>query len=101
MSKRDLPPLAAIDPAEAWKPWKPDDVNPWDLKWAGHVYRRLAFSPSWAELQQALRDGHEATLERLLSGGPGQDEFEADVDYAGRGLSENTQGSTLLEYQEM
>src|SRR5207249_2413733 len=65
MSKRDLPPLAAIDPAEAWKPWKPDDANPWDLKWAGHVYRRLAFSPTWAESQQALRDGHEATLERL------------------------------------
>src|SRR5205807_1303161 len=69
-------PLAAPDPAEAWRPWQPDERHPWDLKWAGHVYRRLAFSPNWAELQQALKDDPEATLERLLRGGPGQEGFE-------------------------
>ena len=37
-----LPPLEKLDPAEAWKPWRPDAKDPWDLRWAGHLCSRFA-----------------------------------------------------------
>jgi len=66
-----LPPLDKVDPAQAWQPWQPSDKEPWDLKWAGHLYRRAAFGGSPAELKSAVEKGHAATLDLLLSGQPG------------------------------
>lgn len=90
-----------IDPLDAWKPWKPGPSNPWDLKWAGHLYRRAAFSASWGELQQAVRDGLDKTLERLLPPASSGDEFDLLVDDAARGLSLNSRNDTLAEYQAL
>jgi uncharacterized protein (DUF1800 family) len=73
-------PLAKLDPARAWRPWKPDARQPWDLKWAGHLYRRAAFGATWDELQRARREGPEKTIARLLAGAPGQDEFDQLMD---------------------
>jgi hypothetical protein len=73
-------PLTEIDPVEAWKPWRPDPGNPWDLKWAGHLYRRAAFGATWAELQTAVQEGPEETLRKLLAGGEGQAEFDRLMD---------------------
>jgi uncharacterized protein (DUF1800 family) len=83
MSKSALTPFAQLDPAEAWKPWKPDQ---WNLKWAAHFYRRAAFGAppydmekpdqsTWSGLQQAVKQGFDATLEQILAGGPGLAEF--------------------------
>lgn len=90
-----------IDPVEAWKPWKPEAANPWSLKWAGHLYRRAAFAASWPELQQALRDGPDKTLERLLTPGKDVEEFDELVDDTTRGLSLNRTNETLTEYQAL
>jgi hypothetical protein len=60
----------ALDPVEAWKPWEPDAKHPFDLKAAGHLYRRAAFGGSLAELRQAVKQGPAATLDRLLDGEP-------------------------------
>ena len=38
-----LPPLDKLDPAEAWTPWTPSAEEPWNRKWAAHLYRRAAF----------------------------------------------------------
>ena len=54
------------DPAWAWAPYVPDAKRPWDLRRAGHLYRRAAFGASWGQLQQALRDGPARTVDRLL-----------------------------------
>ncbi len=78
MANTQLPPLEKVDPAEAWKPWEPDAGQPWDLKWAGHLYRRAAFGAPLAELREAVRKGHAATLDLLLQGNPqaaARDEF--------------------------
>jgi uncharacterized protein (DUF1800 family) len=72
--------LSQLDPAEAWKPWAPDRKNPWDLKWAGHLYRRAAFGATWDELQASVQDGLDATLDKLLTGGPGQADFDQLMD---------------------
>ncbi|HUT12135.1 MAG TPA: DUF1800 domain-containing protein [Thermoguttaceae bacterium] len=55
-----------IDPDWAWAPYKPDTQRPWDLRRAGHLFRRAAFGADWGQLQQALADGPQRTVDRLL-----------------------------------
>jgi uncharacterized protein (DUF1800 family) len=57
-----------LDPKTAWAPYQPSAQNPWDLRKAGHLYRRAAFGGNWTELQQAVKDGPEQTLDRILAG---------------------------------
>jgi uncharacterized protein (DUF1800 family) len=63
----------------AWEPYKPSDGDPWDLKKVGHLYRRAAFGASWADLEAGLKDGPDKAIDRLLQGGPGQDEFDKET----------------------
>ena len=50
-------------PVEAWRPWEPDAKNAWNLKWAGHLFRRAGFGANYSELREAIRRGLPATLE--------------------------------------
>jgi hypothetical protein len=68
MHETDLLTLDEVDPGRAWEPWQPDKVEPWNLKWAGHLYRRAAFGASRAMLQKAVADGYAATIDRLIKG---------------------------------
>jgi uncharacterized protein (DUF1800 family) len=81
-----------IDPKEAWKP---APAERWNLKWAAHLYRRAAFgvpprkddereATSWDLLSRAVKQGREASIEELLSGGPGQDAFAKLLDSLGQ-----------------
>jgi len=54
------------DPAWAWAAYQPDARRPWNLAQAGHLYRRAAFGADWNQLQQALSDGPQRTLDKLL-----------------------------------
>ena len=54
------------DPQWAWAAYQPDDRRPWNLALAGHLFRRAAFGASWDQLQQALSDGPQRTVDRLL-----------------------------------
>jgi uncharacterized protein DUF1800 len=55
-----------VDPQWAWKPFDPCAKQPWNLRWAGHLYRRAAFGATWKQLQQALADGPQKTVDHLL-----------------------------------
>jgi uncharacterized protein (DUF1800 family) len=54
------------DPVWAWSTYKPDAQRPWNLAQAGHLYRRAAFGATWDQLQQALSDGPQRTIDKLL-----------------------------------
>ena len=54
------------DPARAWATYQPDARRPWNLARAGHLYRRAAFGADWSRLRQALSDGPQPTIDRLL-----------------------------------
>ena len=54
------------DPHWAWAAYEPDADRPWNLARAGHLYRRAAFGASWEQLQQALSDGPQRTIDKLL-----------------------------------
>ncbi len=70
MSSSALPPLNELDPVKEWQPWRPSDKDPWNLRWAGHLYRRAGFGASNARLREAVGQGFEATLDRLMQGPP-------------------------------
>jgi len=54
------------EPGWAWAAYRPDAQRPWNLAQAGHLYRRAAFGASWEQLQQALADGPQQTIDKLL-----------------------------------
>ncbi len=54
------------DPGWAWAAYEPDTRRPWNLALAAHLYRRAAFGADWKQLQQALADGPQRTIDRLL-----------------------------------
>ena len=67
MAKPSLPPFDQLDPTAEWAPWKPAPDRPWDARWAAHLYRRAAFGPTRDELKQAVGDGMDATVDKLLA----------------------------------
>jgi uncharacterized protein (DUF1800 family) len=67
MSKADLPPLEKLDPTEAWAPWKPDAKDPFNAKWAAHLYRRAGYGPTLVELKEAVSAGLDSTFEKMLA----------------------------------
>ena len=58
--------------ADPWAPYEPDDTAPWDLRRVVHLHRRAGFAATWAEIRRDLKDGPEASVERLLEGRAGQ-----------------------------
>ena len=62
------PPIDKVDPARAWQPWEPGAKDPFNLKWAGHLFRRAGLGTSLDELRTAVEKGLDATLARLLDG---------------------------------
>jgi uncharacterized protein (DUF1800 family) len=54
------------DSGWAWAEYEPDAKRPWNLAQAGHLYRRAAFGASWDQLQQALSDGPQRSIDKLL-----------------------------------
>ncbi len=41
---------------------------PWDLRRVVHLHRRAGFAATWAEIQRDLKDGPEASINRVLAG---------------------------------
>ncbi|HTK77461.1 MAG TPA: DUF1800 domain-containing protein [Gemmataceae bacterium] len=82
-----LPPLDTLKPDDAWQPWTPDARQPWDLKWAAHLYRRAAFGATLDELRAAVPDGFPVTLERLLSGSLNQSDLDTLIARSGESIS--------------
>jgi len=72
-------PLNRIDPADAWKPWRPTATDPWGRKWAAHLYRRAAFGANREELIEAEQLGPDGTLDLLLHGRPEAVELAATL----------------------
>lgn len=72
-------PLRSMDLAWAWAAYQPDGKNPWNRELAAHLYRRTAFAATWAQLEEAVAAGCQATVDRLIAGGPETESFYADA----------------------
>ncbi|HZU36493.1 MAG TPA: DUF1800 domain-containing protein [Gemmataceae bacterium] len=89
------PPLEQLDPTHAWEPWQPGPGDPWNLRWAGHLYRRAGFGPSLAELREAVRRGPAWTLDHLLHAQPGAAEREQTLTALGDEVAKQNDVSSL------
>jgi uncharacterized protein (DUF1800 family) len=95
MPRIALPPLSQTDAARAWEPWEPTPADPWNLKWAGHLYRRAAFGAPLAELRQAVARELPATLDHLLRGDSQAEARDRFLASAGAGIARQNDGSPL------
>lgn len=87
--------IETIDPAEAWQPAVAEQ---WNLKWAAHLYRRAAFGyppasffggeSAGESLRIAVEQGIDASVEQLLAGGSGRQEFDELMDQIGRHIAD-------------
>jgi uncharacterized protein (DUF1800 family) len=55
-------------PANVWAPYLPDEHALWNLRRVVHLHRRAGFAATWSELQRDLKDGPQASIDRLLQG---------------------------------
>ena len=90
-----LPRLDDVNPARAWEPWKPDDNQRFDLRWAGHIYRRAAFGGTLDELRRAVKDGPDATVDRLLKGDPAAESYEPLIAASGASIAQSGDEASL------
>jgi uncharacterized protein (DUF1800 family) len=51
-----------------WVPYAPDDKMPWNLQRVVHLHRRAGFAATWSEIHRDLKDGPQASIDRLLNG---------------------------------
>ncbi len=84
MVRQLLPSLNQLDPQHEWQAWQPDAKQPWDRKWAGHLYRRAAFGANFDELRLAEKRGLQTTLDLLLQGEPDCDDLLPSLLTAGQ-----------------
>ncbi len=68
------------NPDWAWAAYQPNAKRPWTAAWAGHLYRRAAFGATIEMLETALREGPQATVDRLVHPSPDAAQFEAAMD---------------------
>jgi uncharacterized protein (DUF1800 family) len=64
-------------PAEAWLPYKPSDVAPWNRQRVVHLHRRAGFAATWTEIERDLTDGPQAAVDRLIKPNPDRERVES------------------------
>jgi len=79
-----MPDTPRIDPVGAWERYRPDRERPWDIKRVGHLYRRSGFGATHVELEEGVRGGVDAAIDRLLDARP-----SADLDAAWETLKQS------------
>src|SRR5438105_2576978 len=90
-----LPSLDRVEPARAWQPWRPDDNQPWSIRWAGHLFHRAAFGGTLDGVRRAVKDGPEATLDRLLGGDPDAKSFDSLLTDTGASIAKGGDETAL------
>ncbi len=88
----------AIDPTWAWRAYRPTRQNPWDLKKAGHLFRRAGFGASLAELKQAVQDGPGRAITKILRGGEGQAAFEQQASSLTASIKSTNNGQLMTAW---
>src|SRR5436309_12212618 len=49
-------------------PFEPTEADPWDRRKVAHLYRRAGFGANWAELEDGVKLGPKACVDRVLGG---------------------------------
>lgn len=71
---------ADASPEWAWAAYQPSDQCPWSPAWAGHLFRRAGFGAMQGQLTRAVREGPQATVDRVLKPAGDVASFNRDHD---------------------
>jgi uncharacterized protein (DUF1800 family) len=75
------------DTVGPWAPCIPSADAPWNLRRVVHLHRRAGFAATWGEIQRDLKDGPQASVDRVLTGKAATDgvpeEFHKTADLLG------------------
>jgi uncharacterized protein (DUF1800 family) len=67
-----------------WAQYRPSADAPWNRRRVVHLHRRAGFAAIWPQIERDLRDGPEASIDRLLKGNArdisSPDEFQKTAD---------------------
>jgi len=91
----DTTSLERLDPADAWRPWEPDTKTPFDLKWAGHLYRRATFGATYDQLRESVKLGLPKTLDRLMNGEEGHEDRREFLERSGELIARKDNANQL------
>jgi len=84
-----------LDPDWAWAPYQPSPERPWNLALAAHLYRRAGFGANWGQLQKALADGPQKTINSLLAPETDVDAFNLTYDEYDRSVGRSESADEL------
>jgi uncharacterized protein (DUF1800 family) len=79
--------------ADSWSPYTPDATAPWDLRRVVHLHRRAGFAATWGEIRRDLKDGPQASMDRVLAGKAATDGLPADFRKTAELLGESAAAS--------
>src|SRR4051812_23540336 len=72
---------------DSWASYTPGPEAPWNLRRVVHLHRRAGFAATWGEIQRDLKDGPQASLDRVLAGKTAMEgvppEFQKTADLLG------------------
>jgi hypothetical protein len=54
---------------QSWIRYTPNKRSPWTLRRVVHLHRRAGFAANWEEIQRDLKEGHEASIDRVFRRG--------------------------------
>ena len=69
---------STADASGPWAPYKPDDGAPWGLRRVVQLHRRAGFAATWREIQRDVKDGPQASIDRVLAGKANAEGVPAD-----------------------
>ena len=75
--------------ADTWAAYVPSAEAPWNLRRVVHLHRRAGFAATWGEIQRDLKDGPQASLDRVLAGKAAIDGVPAEFDRTAQLLGES------------
>jgi uncharacterized protein (DUF1800 family) len=80
-------------PSKFWASYVPDESCPWTLRRVAHVHRRAGFAATWDEIQRDLKDGPQASIDRLLTGKSRRKGVPAEFEATAKLLAESAVNS--------
>jgi uncharacterized protein (DUF1800 family) len=81
-----------IDPSWAWQPYQPTGEAPWNIQRVGHLYRRMTFGATTAQLETGLADGPDKTIDSIFYGGSGQADFNRSTAALAESIAKSNNG---------
>lgn len=80
--------------AQHWKQYSPSAAMPWNLQRAKHLYRRASLGGTWSELHRAVQEGHQQSVDRLLSAASRIDGLRHDFEEMSQIIGDAAAGSS-------